>query len=133
MCKSNRHGRSNMYLMTKAVCFTHVDLVNHQIFQWSLAFILSMHVRGNHTAHNSFQHAEAKSCPVVALRSPIPPLPPREGLLVRGVSCYSGVVPYLCGPADLEQVEPVGVPVVDDVGQFPPLLLPAPRHGGQLV
>lgn len=35
---------------------------------------------------------------------------------------------YLCGPADLEQVEPVGVPVVDDVGQFPPLLLPVARH-----
>ncbi len=30
--------------------------------------------------------------------------------------------------ADLEQVEPVGVPVVDDVGEFPPLLLSAPRH-----
>lgn len=41
----------------------------------------------------------------------------------------AGVVSYLCGPADLEQVEPVGVPVVDDVGQFPPLLLPAARHG----
>lgn len=50
---------------------------------------------------------------------------------VRGLSCPLGPVSYLCGPADLEQVEPVGVPVVDDVGQFPPLLLPAPRHGGQ--
>lgn len=37
---------------------------------------------------------------------------------------------YLCGLADLEQVEPVGVPVVNDVGQLPPLLLPGPRHGG---
>lgn len=75
-----------------------------------------------------FQHFRAKCQPVVALRSLITP---GEALRVRGLSCYSGVVSYLCGPADLEQVEPVGVPVVDDVGQFPPLLLPAPRHGGQ--
>lgn len=31
--------------------------------------------------------------------------------------------------ADLEQVEPVGVPMVDDVGQLAPLLLSGPRHG----
>ncbi len=30
--------------------------------------------------------------------------------------------------ADFEQVEPVGVPVVDDVGELPPLLFSAPRH-----
>jgi len=35
---------------------------------------------------------------------------------------------HLSRLADLEQVEPVGVPVVDDVGEFPPLLLSAPRH-----
>lgn len=46
---------------------------------------------------------------------------PRPALLSLRLS-------YLGGLADLEQVEPVGVPVVDDVGQFPPLLLPAPRH-----
>lgn len=64
---------------------------------------------------------------VIVLQSPIHKA---VGLHDRGLSCYSGGVSYLCGPADLEQVEPVGVPVVDDVGQFPPLLLPAPRHGG---
>lgn len=31
----------------------------------------------------------------------------------------------LGGVADLEQVQPVRVPVVDDVGEFAPLLLPA--------
>lgn len=51
--------------------------------------------------------------------------------LVRGLSCYFTVDSYLRGPADFKQVEPVGVPVVDDVGEFPPLFLPAPRHGGQ--
>lgn len=34
---------------------------------------------------------------------------------------------HLSRLADLEQVEPVGVPVVDDVGEFPPLLLSAPH------
>lgn len=36
--------------------------------------------------------------------------------LVRGLSCYFAVDSYLRGPADFKQVEPVGVPVVDDVG-----------------
>lgn len=74
------------------------------------------------------QHFQAKCQLVEAL---LCPTEPGEGPRHRGLSCHSGPVAYLCGPADLEQVEPVGVPVVDDVGQFPPLLLPAPRHGGQ--
>lgn len=74
-----------------------------------------------------FQHSRPKCQPAAALRSAVHP---GEALRGRGLSCRYGLVSYLCGPADLEQVEPVGVPVVDDVGQFPPLLLPAPRHGG---
>lgn len=35
---------------------------------------------------------------------------------------------YLGGLADLEQVQPVGVPVLDDVGQLPPLLVAAARR-----
>lgn len=75
-----------------------------------------------------FQHFQPKGQLGVGLQGPPPP---GEGPRVRGLSCHSWLSSYLCGPADLEQVEPVGVPVVDDVGQFPPLLLPAPRHGGQ--
>lgn len=74
-----------------------------------------------------FQHSRTKCQPAAALLSVVHP---GEAPQVRGLSCRYGLVSYLCGPADLEQVEPVGVPVVDDVGQFPPLLLPAPRHGG---
>lgn len=33
----------------------------------------------------------------------------------------------LGGLADLEQVQPVGVPVLDDVGQLPPLLVAGGR------
>lgn len=35
---------------------------------------------------------------------------------VRGLSCYFRMDSYLRGPADFKQVEPVGVPMVDDVG-----------------
>lgn len=39
--------------------------------------------------------------------------------------CGRAGVAHLGGGADLEQVQPVRVPVVDDVGEFTPLLLPA--------
>lgn len=41
-----------------------------------------------------------------------------------GREALAGVA-HLGGVADLEQVQPVRVPVVDDVGEFAPLLLPA--------
>lgn len=111
------------------------DIVNQQFFQWSLALVLSKEVWGT-------QQRLKTRCPQLLLLSSfvsqlstdssvtvhhLPrrgPAGPRPLLLLYGAS-------YLSRSADFEQVEPVGVPVVDDVGQFPPLLLPAPRHGGQ--
>lgn len=57
---------------------------------------------------------------VAGLRAP-PPFPRPGG----------GGVAYLGRLADLEQVQPVGVPVVNDVGQLPPLLVAAARRHGR--
>lgn len=109
------------------------DIVNRRIFQWSLALILSTHVRGL-----TAEWTEPTTLPTAARLQRFRPKRKLYGEQFTQERAYGsaaspatpGCSSYLCGPADLEQVEPVGVPVVDDVGQFPPLLLPAPRHGG---
>lgn len=58
---------------------------------------------------------------VAGLRAPPPS--PRPGGGGRGA--------YLGRLADLEQVQPVGVPMVNDVGQLPPLLVAATRRHGR--